>query len=224
MEAIPLSRSERKRQSLLRVATGIFLEKGFDGASMDEVAAKAAVSKPTVYKYFTDKERLFAEVVRATTVQMDELVRLVAENLTAQTSAEPGLTVLAQRFLTALMKPDILRLRRLVIANADRFPEVSRSWYEQGFERALATLAAGFQSLADRRLLKLDDPMLAAHHFVGLLLWIPINKAMFTGDHRSSPDALKKTAAAAVRAFLSGYGPATPPANRSARVSASHKI
>jgi hypothetical protein len=52
-----------------------------------------------------------------------------------------ALLLLARRSVTALMQPRILRLRRLVMANADRFPDVGRSWYEQGFERALATLA-----------------------------------------------------------------------------------
>jgi TetR/AcrR family transcriptional repressor of mexJK operon len=104
------------------------------------------------------------------------------------------------------MQPQVLQLRRLVIANAERFPDVGRSWYEQGFERVLATLATTFRSLADRNLLQVDDPLLAANHFVGLLLWIPVNKAMFTGDHHATPHELERYAVAAVRAFLSGYG------------------
>jgi TetR/AcrR family transcriptional repressor of mexJK operon len=143
---------------------------------MGDVAAKAMVSKPTVYKYFPDKERL------------------------------------------ALMQPQVLRLRRLVIANAGRLPALGRSWYEEGFERVLATLAAGFRSLTERGLLQADDPKLAAHHFAGLLLWIPVNKAMFTGDHHTAPGELESCASAAVRAFLDGYGVsggklAAPPKN-----------
>jgi TetR/AcrR family transcriptional repressor of mexJK operon len=191
---------------LLVAATALFLEKGYDGTSMDDVAAKANVSKPTVYKYFSDKEQLFAEIVRATTNEIDNLVRLVVETMAGHADIDIGLTVLARRFITALMRPRVLRLRRLVIANADRFPDVGRRWYEQGFERVLATLAASFQSLADRELLRVDDPLLAANHFVGLLLWIPVNKAMFTGDHHASPDELDRYALAAVRTFLTGYG------------------
>jgi len=206
MEANSESRSDRKRKALLLAATEVFLDKGYDGTSMDDVAAKAAVSKPTVYKYFSDKERLFAEIVRATTGQIDDLVRLVVETMADKAGLEPGLTVLARRFITALMQPQVLRLRRLVIANADRFPDVGRSWYEQGFERVLTTLATSFQSLADRKVLRMGDPLLAANHFVGLLLWIPVNKAMFTGDHQTTPDELERYAVAAVRAFLTGYG------------------
>lgn len=201
------SRSDRKRKLLLLAATEIFLDKGYDGTRMEDVAIKAAVSKPTVYRFFSDKERLFAEIVRATTGEIDELVRLVVETMTEQTGVESGLIVLARRFMSALMQPRILRLRRLVMANAERFPEVGRSWYEQGFERVLATLGASFQSLADRKLLLVKDPLLAANHFVGMLLWIPINKAMFTGDYHSSPGELEGFAVGAVRAFLAGYGP-----------------
>jgi TetR/AcrR family transcriptional regulator, mexJK operon transcriptional repressor len=201
------SRSDRKRKKLLLAATAVFLEKGYDGTSMDDVAARAEVSKPTVYKYFSDKEHLFAEIVRATTEQIDDLVRLVVETMAGDTDVHTGLAALARRFIDALMQPQVLRLRRLVIANADRFPDVGRRWYEQGFERVLATLATTFQSLAARKLLKLGDPLLAANHFVGLLLWIPVNKAMFTGDHQATPDELERYALAAVRAFLTGYGP-----------------
>ena len=201
------SRSGRKRKLLLLAATEIFLDKGYDGTRMEDVAIKAAVSKPTVYRFFSDKERLFAEIVLATTGEIDELVRLVVETMAEQTGVESGLLVLARRFLSALMQPRILRLRRLVMANAERFPDVGRSWYEQGFERVLATLGTSFQSLADRKLLHVKDPLLAANHFVGMLLWIPINKAMFTGDYRSSPGELEGFAVGAVRAFLRGYGP-----------------
>jgi TetR/AcrR family transcriptional regulator, mexJK operon transcriptional repressor len=201
------SRSDRKRKTLLEAATAVFLEKGYDGTSMDDVAARVEVSKPTLYKYFFDKQHLFAEVVRATTDQIDDLVRLVVETMDGETDVNLDLAVLARRFINALMQPQVLRLRRLVIANADRFPDVGRSWYEQGFLRVLQTLATTFQSLADRQLLKIGDPLLAANHFVGLLLWIPVNKAMFTGDHQATPDELERYALAAVSAFLTGYGP-----------------
>jgi TetR/AcrR family transcriptional repressor of mexJK operon len=200
------SRSERKSAAIMVAATAVFLEKGYDGTSMDDVAAKATVSKPTVYKHFSDKEQLFAETVRATTDQIDDLMRLVTGTMADHADIETALAALARLFITALMHPEVLRLRRLVIANAERFPDVGRSWYEQGFERVLATLATTFQSLADRNLLRVDDPLLAANHFVGLLLWIPINKAMFTADYHATPDELERYAAAAVRAFLSGYG------------------
>jgi len=175
---------------------------------MDDVAAKAAVSKQTVYKHFSDKEQLFAHIVLATTDAVDEVVRLVASSLGETTDLERDLGALARTLLVTLMQPALLRLRRLVIASADLFPEVGRAWYERGFERVLAALAERFADLTRRGLLDVDDPMLAAHHFSGSLLWIPVNRAMFTGDeHRDSEDALARYAEEAVRAFLSAYAP-----------------
>jgi len=206
MESVLENCSDRKRKTLL-AAMEVFLDKRYDCTSMDDVAARAAVSKPTLYKYFSDKEPLFAEIVRATIGEIDDLERLVAASIAGETSVESGLFVLARRLIGVLMQPRILRLHRLVMANAERFPDVGRNWYEQSFEHVLATLAINFQGLANRELLHIDDPLLAANHFVGMLMWIPINKAMSTGDNSSSPEELELYAVAAVRAFLAGYGP-----------------
>jgi TetR/AcrR family transcriptional repressor of mexJK operon len=206
MNSSTTTRASRKHKAILQAATAVFLQKGYDGASMDDVAATARVSKPTVYKHFTDKERLFAAVVSATTDDVNELVRLACITLEDDGDVEAHLTRLARQFLTALMQPRLLDLRRMVIANAGRFPNVGRTWYEQGFGRALTTLANSFEQLAVHKALRLDDAALAANHFVGLLLWIPVNKAMFSGDHETSEASLNRYAKAAVRAFLTGYG------------------
>jgi TetR/AcrR family transcriptional repressor of mexJK operon len=208
MDAPEEGRSARKRKAIMAAATQVFLSKGYLGTTIDEIAALAAVSKQTVYKNFGDKEQLFAEIVLATTDEIDELVRLVSASLNGTEALERDLGTLARQFMAALMRPHLLRLRRLVIANADRLPHLGRAWYERGFGRVLATLASRFQALAEAGRLRLDDPMLAAQHFVGLLLWIPVNKAMFSGDDESSstPAELERYAEAAVRAFLGGYG------------------
>jgi TetR/AcrR family transcriptional repressor of mexJK operon len=207
MEVPSESRSERKRRAIMEAATNVFLEKGYLGASMDDVAAVAGVSKPTVYKYFADKERLFTEIILATTGQVDEMVQTVATTLASTTDLDQALRDLAHQFIAALMDSQLLRLRRLVIANADRFPEVGWTWYEQGFERVLTTLATCFQRLGERGQLSLEDPLLAANHFVGLLLWIPVNRVMFGGESRRNSDSdLERYADSAVAAFLAAYG------------------
>lgn len=206
MESREESRTARKHKAILEAATTVFLSRGYNRASMDEIAATAGVSKQTVYKHFADKQALFAEIVLATTDQMNAIVRLVSTALADSDNPQRDLAMLARRFLIALMEPRLLRLRRLVISNADRFPDVGRAWYEQGFERALATMATCFKRLADRGLLRLDDPLLAANHFVGMLLWIPVNRAMFTGNYQSSKADLEHYAEEAVRSFLAGYG------------------
>ncbi|MEU0669844.1 TetR/AcrR family transcriptional regulator [Streptomyces lavendulocolor] len=200
------NRSERKHQAILDAATTVFLNKGYSGTSMDDIARLAAVSKQTVYKHFADKEKLFTEIVMATTDRIDGVIDLVADIPADAEHLEENLTRLARGFLTTLTRPDVLRLRRLVIANAEAFPELGAAWYEQGFERVLATLAATFRRLTDRGLLHTEDSLLAAHHFAGLLLWIPVNRAMFHGGPQHSEDDLDAYAAGGVRAFLAAHG------------------
>ena len=200
-------RSARKHRAIVEAATTAFLDKGYDGTSMDEIAAMAAVSKQTVYKHFADKETLFAEIVLATTEQVNQIVRLVTDSLADTQDLAEDLGELARRFITVLMQPQILRLRRMVISSANRFPDLGRTWYEQGFERALAAMASAFQELVRQGLLFMDDPQLAADHFVGMLLWIPVNKAMFTGnDNYGNEVELERYADATVRVFLNAYG------------------
>ncbi len=200
------SRWTEKHLVIAEAATALFLRKGYQGTSMDDIAAEAAVSKQTVYKHFSDKYQLFAEIVLATTDQAEGLVRMVSAALDTTTDLRADLGELARQFLNTLMRPELLRLRRLVITTADQFPEIGRSWYENGFERALGTLATHFAQLSGRGLMVVEDPTIAAHHFVGLLLWIPINRAMLTGDETSKINDLENYADRAVEAFLRAYG------------------
>jgi TetR/AcrR family transcriptional repressor of mexJK operon len=199
--------SDRRHREIREAAIDAFLASGYEGTTMEEIAARAGVSKQTVYKHFTDKQHLFADIVLSTTDDMGALIGIIAERLPATADLSGDLEHLAETFLVALMQPRVLRLRRLVISSADRFPEISSAWYEQGFERVLKALAGSFRALADRRLLALDDATAAAEHFVGMLFWIPVNKAMFTGDDDyAATHDLVPVARAAAGAFMSAYG------------------
>jgi TetR/AcrR family transcriptional repressor of mexJK operon len=199
--------SDRRHREIREAAIGIFLANGYEGATMEDIAVRAGVSKQTVYKHFTDKQNLFADIVLSTTDDMDALVGLIADRLSDTSDPAKDLEYLAETFLNALMEPRVLRLRRLVISSADRFPEIAGAWYEKGFERALGALSRSFRALADRQLFAVDDPERAAEHFVGMLFWIPVNKAMFTGDDDyAATHDLVPVARSAARAFMNAYG------------------
>ena len=203
----PERSSDRRRREIREAAIGIFLDNGYEGTTMEDIAVRAGVSKQTVYKHFTDKQSLFADIILSTTGDMSSLVGLIADDLGDTRDLDKDLEHLAETFLGALMQPRVLRLRRLVISSADRFPEIATAWYQKGFERALEALATAFRSLADRGLLEVDDPAAAAQHFVGVLFWIPVNKAMFTvDDDYAATHDLAPIAKSAVTAFLDGYG------------------
>ena len=202
-------RTPRKRRAILAAATEVFLQHGYLGASMDEVAAKAGVSKQTVYKQFENKERLFAEIVLGTSDQlMDGLVQAYAETLDGAVDAREGLQALARRLLDSLTAASVLQLRRLVIAEADRFPEVCGAWFTSGFEKSLEALGEALTRLTERGLLReLEDPTLAAYQFAGLVMYKPMNRAMFAGTReRPAPGEFDKLADQATEVFLAAYG------------------
>ena len=202
------SRSARSRQAIIRAATEVFLQHGYLGATTDQVAANASVSKQTVYKQFGDKQHLFAEVILDTTVQVVDGLSAAASTLDDAQDVRRALRDLADGFLRGLLQPEVLRLRRLVIAEADRFPEVGRAWFDRGFDRALVILGEAMRRLADRGLLhNLSDPALAAYQFAGLVMYQPMNQAMFAGTGALPPaDQLGRIADSAVDVFLAAYG------------------
>jgi AcrR family transcriptional regulator len=201
-----LGRSARKRNAILDAAATLFLRHGYRGTSMDEVAAGAGVSKQTVYKHFADKQRLFSEIVTSAVGEAGDPVHAEVLALEETGDIEADLRGLARQLLALVMRPRILQLRRLVIGEAGRFPELGRTFYEQGPGRTIAALATVFERLAERGELRLDDPQLAAAHFNWLVMSMPLNQAMFLGeDATPSAAQLDAYADAGVRAFLAAY-------------------
>jgi AcrR family transcriptional regulator len=204
------TRSERKRAAILAAATALFLEQGYLGTSMDEIAAAAGVSKQTVYKHFADKKRLFVEIVTTTVSEVADPVHDEVHGLAETTDVDRDLQELARRQLRLVMQPSVLKLRRLVIAEAGRFPELGLTFYESGPARTIAALGVAFDRLAARGLLTLGDPELAAAHFNWLVMSIPLNQAMLLGrDTTPAADDLDRYADAGVRTFLAAHGPRT---------------
>jgi TetR/AcrR family transcriptional repressor of mexJK operon len=206
--AEPTGRSARKHQDILAAATEVFLQKGYLGASMDEIAARAAVSKQTVYKHFADKEALFNAIVLGTidrvTVGIDQAP---TRHDPDPADLETRLRAQARALIASIMQPDVLQVRRLIIAEAARFPELGTTWYETGFQRGLASLASFLGDLAEQDSLTIDDPAVAANHLAGLVLWVPVNRAMFCGKHDCfTKKELNDFADGGVDTFLAAYG------------------
>jgi TetR/AcrR family transcriptional regulator, mexJK operon transcriptional repressor len=199
------TRSARKRRAILDAARTVFLRNGYVGASMDEIAALAAVSKQTVYKHFADKERLFTEIVVGTVDEAGDRVHAEVVGLRSSGDLEADLRDLARRQLELVLQPRVLQLRRLVIGEAARFPELGRTFHERGPARTIQALADTFAGLAETGALRLDDPLLAAQHFNWLVMSVPLNDAMLLGDGEVPKD-LDRYADAGVRVFLAAYG------------------
>lgn len=204
-------RSARKRRAILDAATEVFLKSGYLGTNMDEIAALSSVSKQTVYKHFSSKEALFIEIVSSMTTGAGDVVHNDVAQLGKDEDLAAYLVEYALRQLTVVLTPRIMQLRRLVIGEVTRFPELARVLYERGPARAMAMLAKVFQGLAERGLLEVDDPSVAAEHFNWLIMSAPLNQAMLLGDDAIPSQAeLRRNAEAGVRVFLAAYGKRHP--------------
>ena len=186
-------------------ATALFLEKGYQATSMDDIAAAAQVSKQTIYTHFANKEALFADLVLGNAARVDDFVAEIAHTAMAE-EMPAGLRKIARRYVGFVIRPEVLRLRRLVIGEAGRFPELAREYYERVPQRVYSALADLMSAYAAEGRLKIEDPTLAAHHFAWLTLGMPLDEGMF-GANALAPTSkgLDRIADEAVKVFLAAY-------------------
>jgi TetR/AcrR family transcriptional repressor of mexJK operon len=206
VEAGPRGRSADKRSSILNAAAEIFLNGGYLGTSMDEIAAKARVAKQTVYAHFSNKPDLFVAMVSALTNQASDRVHVGVPKFHEGDDLKRYLTDYAVRQLQIVLTPRIVRLRRLVISEVSRFPELGEALYSGGPGRAIITLAAIFERLAVCGVIAIGNPSLAASQFNWLVMSAPLNRAMLLGDEAiPSASELQRHAAESVQLFLAAY-------------------
>lgn len=186
-------------------AATLFLERGYQGTSMDDIAARAGVSKQTIYTHFPNKEVLFQDLVLGNAGRVETFIAELQRTFDQSTDLATELRGVARLHTRFVIRPEVLRLRRLVIGEAGRFPGLARRYYELVPERVYQALADQFQRLADRGLLSINDATLAAHHFAWLALGTPMDAAMFDEDRLPEPAELDRLADAAAAIFLAAY-------------------
>jgi TetR/AcrR family transcriptional repressor of mexJK operon len=197
----------RKRQVIVDAAFRVFLRRGFAGASVDGIAAEAHVSKPTIYAYFSSKEELFRQIMAA-------IVEQAQSGLTAFTPAPAQdasdvireLHEYAEIWMRSILQPDLLALRRLVIGEASRFPELALTYYEGGPLHVEQRLAARLSQLAEAGYLTVTNPSLAAQHFGYLIVGPLQTRAMFVPGDLPTPAETAEAIESGVSAFLTLYG------------------
>jgi TetR/AcrR family transcriptional repressor of mexJK operon len=203
-------RSTRKRRAIIEAATTLFLRHGYLGTSVDQIVALAAVSKPTVYRFFADKEQLLTEIVLGSLDRRGDPFRTELAALTQTNDLSPDLRSVARDYIKIVTQPSGLALRRLVIGASHQLPELAEAYYQRAQEQTLRSLADVFEQLAARGLLEIDEPMTAASHFAFLVLGRVLDKSLFSAEKPFTGTELERQADAGVTAFLAAYGNSTP--------------
>jgi AcrR family transcriptional regulator len=191
-----------KRRQILDGARRVFMDLGFDGASMGEIARSAGVSKGTLYVYFADKSRLFEAIVEAETLDQGKVVF----NLDPARDVTTTLMEFGQAYIQLLCRPGGGSATRTVMAIAERMPEVGRRFYNNVVALTIARLAAYLEARAKLGDLGIEDCKLAATQFMQMCqasLFMPF---LFQAAPAPSAERIAEVVESATRMFLAGYG------------------
>ena len=200
----PVLAEDDKARQILDGARRVFLAQGFDGASMNDIARTAGVSKGTIYFHFDSKEALFEALIRAERQQQAEQCCDFDENSPdiAGVLAEFG-----RLLLTMMMNPELIAQVRTVIAVAAKFPRIGRAFYETGPKHGSDRLSAYFAKQTEAGRLDTPEPGTAAIHFVQLCLGDIHKRLMFCPEDEIATDEVERSVDAAVAVFMRAYGP-----------------
>jgi AcrR family transcriptional regulator len=190
-----------KRRQILDGARKVFMNLGFDGASMGEIARSAGVSKGTLYVYFADKNRLFEAIVEEEALEKGE----VAFNLSPERNVAITLLEFGEAYIAMLCRPGGGSAIRTVMAIAERMPEVGRHYYERVLEKSIDRLAAYLEARVQQKELAIDDCQLAASQFMltcQASLFLPF---IFQAAPPPSAERITEVIESATRMFLAAY-------------------
>ena len=196
-------RTGRKFDQVVNGARDIFMAVGFERASVDDIARAAGVSKATLYSYFPDKQLLFMEVVRC---ECKRHAGDIEDLVEAGLAVDEALSVAAERILSIILSDFSQRVFRICVAEADRFPELGRQFYENGPLVVRGQLSAYLQKAVAAGELHIDDFDLAADQFAELCRADLFPRLVFGIDKSFEKEEIQRVIVGAVDMFLARYG------------------
>ena len=201
------TRRQDRRDAILAVAEQYFREHGYSATTMSAIAAALGGSKGTLWAYFPSKEALFTAVVdQATTAFRAQL----SATLNPEGDIQPSLRNFCLRLLEKVVSPEAIALHRLIVAEAGRFPELGRIFYERAPRLTTALLADFLDGAMKRGQLRADTPLDAAHFLMQMCVSRSQQQLLFGLTDRV--DAARATADVdrALDLFMRAYAPGQP--------------
>jgi AcrR family transcriptional regulator len=198
-----------RRRALLQAAEDIFLNQGFGAACMDVVAKRAGVSKKTIYGFVSNKEELFAAVMRDHVEQSPPPP--LPEEVATAAEVERALVEHLSELGRIRLLPFVLKLFRVTIAEAPRFPEIARTFYREGPQRHADLITGWLQRQVEKGLIVLDNPAEAATILTSAIIVEPLRVAALLGEQAlPTPAAMEARAKMVAQFFLHGCLPPKP--------------
>lgn len=192
----------RKFEQVRSGAKDVFLRDGYSGASVDDIARSAGVSKATLYSYFPEKQLMYREVL------LDEMTRIADRSpIEVAPDANPAeaLPLMARQIAEWLVSGPMLQLHRTNIAEATRFPDVSRRYHATLTALLRDVVQAHLDRWVDQRMLRISDTALAADQFVRLSSAVLHDRALLTDGDESRDATIREISDGAARLFIAAH-------------------
>ena len=194
---------DARREAILDVASDVFLEEGYANATMSTIATRVGGSKGTLYNYFKNKEELFAAyVVRHCAWQRDAMFEIESE----VDDIREALIKTGRTYLSIVLSDFSMANFRVIVAEAERTPEIGLAFYEAGPRSGARRLGAALQKAVDAGQLRIDDPVHAAHQFIGLCQNRMLKGRLCGAMAAPTPEEIDREVLPAVKVFLAAYG------------------
>lgn len=202
-ETATILRTGRKFDQVVRGAREVFMADGFEGASVDDIAKAAGVSKATLYSYFPDKRLLFKEVAQTECERMAERILSMIDETKP---AREVLTITARHLTAFLISEFAQQVFRICVAERDRFPELGRAFYDAGPQNGQRRIAEFLEKAVSKGELVIDDVQIAAEQFSELCKVRVWTRAAFGIQNSFTQDEIDEVALQAVDMFFARYG------------------
>lgn len=193
-----------KREQILDGAKRVFMEQGFEAASMNDITRAAGVSKGTIYVYFENKEDLFGDMIERERRKLTETVRhaLDGDQPLAEALRDFGLI-----FATHMTADQTIRAMRMVIAANHRLPTLCSRFFSASAINPVSVLQDYLDRQAAAGVIAADDTQHAAKQFIELTTVGLFKPRIFGAMDEVPPRAvIEKNVASAIRVFLAAYG------------------
>lgn len=192
----------RKFDQVLEGARQVFLSDGFEGASVDDIAKAAGVSKATLYSYFPDKRFLFMQVAKT---ECSRQADVAIESIDMSAPVRQVLTDIARQMIDFITSQFGQRIFRICVGESDRFPELGREFYESGPKLIRDRLVAFFDKAIERGELQIEDRELAADQFHELCKADLFPRMVFNLSDNFTDAEKSRVVNGAVETFMARY-------------------
>jgi AcrR family transcriptional regulator len=191
--------AERRHAALLETAMRLFLERGFEPVSIEEIAKRAGVAKRFIYARYADKSALFVASIEHNFLGRMEALHAIEPS---PRGPEWGLLELGRAVVEMALQPDVLALHRLFMAAAPQFPELARRMLERHRQRGIKEIERVLRFYAGRGEIELHDPVWLTEHFFISIIGIPQRLAL--AGIRETPYDEARRLRLAVNLFVNG--------------------